>query len=288
MQIERLKLSNLKIDDRYVISRPVKPELHKVFLTRFSNFPPISVNREKIVISGHDSYEFLKKNGEDYLEVIVSDTDVKSSLFHAYNFREILKPLTLFEKLSFLKNILKYSDVSELYERTKIGIKIDDILRECLPIMTGDTFSDLLKEDSVSLKTAIRICFFEIADRGILIEFFSGVRYSSSNQLIFLDMISEICFRDKSNVEEVLNKIGYKELCSYESPQSRIMKSLYQLRFPAYSEMEKDWRSEIQGIKIPYRFTIKHPPFFEKKGVELTIFLDSLDLVKEVADKIRS
>ncbi len=288
MQIKKFKLSELKIDDRYVISRPLKPEFHKIFLAKFPNFPPITVNGENMVISGHDSYEFMKNNGKIYSEVIVYDTDIKNSLYHAYNFREIIAPLNMFEKLFFLRDILKHSDIRELYERTKIGIKVDDILIELLPILTGDMFRDLLSDNLLSLKAATRICSFKTADRIALARMFSEVRCSNSSQLIILDMISEICFRDKSNVEEVLRKIGYNDLCSNECQSTKIVEALHKLRFPLYSEEENRWSVDIQNVNIPYRFRVNHSPFFEKKGVELTLFLDSLDVLKEVTDKIRN
>ncbi len=287
MRIEKIKIADLIKEVEYIISIPVDPELHGKFQNDFPGTPPIIVNPEMVILSGYDSYMFFLDKGVEYSEVLISDLDEKESLFLSYNSRSLLKPLSLYEKLNFLKNIIKYSDVQEIYQRTDLGIKIDKLLISMLPELTGEDFRTILSSDLLSLRTAVRLCSLEKKDRDVLFDLFSKVKFSRSNEQNLLDMIGEICFREKISVKDVFQKINIKELIENENPGSGILSAVSRVRYPEFRDYEDGWKQEVSKIKFPFRFTVHHSPFFEKKGVELRLFLDSLEDVKDISKKLK-
>lgn len=287
MRIEKVNVADLIPDDEFIISADPDPELHKKFLNDFPGTPSIIVDQEMTVISGYDSYYFLLNGGEKNCNVLVSPLDKKEALFLAYNSRALLKSLSLYEKLNFLKSIIKYSEVPEIYRRTGIGIRIDKQLISFLPELTGENFRPLLSSDLISLRTAVRLCPLDDCDRDALIALFSKVRFSNSNELNLIDMAGDICFRDKISINDVFKKVNMDELFEKREPGPEILLALSRIRYPAFSDFEKEWKREVKKIKLPFRFTIQHYPFFEKNEVELRIFLDSIEKAKEISEKLK-
>ena len=273
--------------DLYRISIPSDLGLHESFIKNFPGIPPIVTDPQKVIISGYDSYDFLVSNNIVQTEVLIADLDIKNAMFLSCNSRSVIKPLSLYEKLNFLKNILQYSDISEIYERASLGIRIDKTLISNLDELTGELFRDLLVDNRISLKAAIRICSFVEEDRITLIGILSEVRFSSSNELNLLDMVSEICFRDKTDVKSVMKTINSDILFKEKDSSSAILSELSRLRYPSYSDHEKEWKKEIGKIKIPIRHQIHHSPFFEKKEIEVRLFLDSIEKIREISEKFR-
>ncbi len=287
MRIENVKVEDLIRTDEFAISFPPDPELHEVFLKNFPGISPIITDQELNIISGHDSYDFIRDSGSEYCEVLVVSLEKKESLFLAYNSRAVLKPLSIYEKLIFLKNIIKYSEISEIYRRTGIGIRIDEQLISKIPELTMESFREILSDDEISLRTAVRLCSFREEDRQLMIVLFSKVRFSNSNEQKLLDIIMDICFRDKTSVGEVLHKINLHKLYDDENPGSEILSALSRLRYPAFTAQEKEWTDEVGKIKLPYNYSIHHYPFFEKRGIELKLFLDSLEKIREISSKLK-
>ena len=287
MRIEKVKVADLFRVDEFAISIPPDAGLHEVFLKNFPGITPIITDPEKNIISGHDSYDFIRNSGTEYCEVLVSPLEKKESLFLAYNSRAVLKPLSIYEKLVFLKNIIKYSEISEIYLRTGIGIRIDKKLISLIPELTSDSFRELLSGDLISLRTAVKLCSFNEEDKKLMITLFTMVRFSNSNEQKLLDMATEICFRDKTGFSGVFQKINVEKLYEEENPGSEILSALSQLRYPAYSDQEKEWKNEIGKIKLPFNYSIHHYPFFEKRGIELKLFLDSLEKIREISEKFK-
>jgi len=285
MRIEKVRISSLIREDEFIISALPDPELHLTFINRFAGLPPIITDNEMTMVSGYDSYQFFLDNGNEYCDVLISPLDKKDALFLSYNSRAVLKPLSLYEKLRFLKNIIRYSEIQEIYQRTGIGIRVDDKLISLLPELTGDIFREMLSADLISLRTAVRLCSFEKDDREALLKLFAVVRFSHSNEQNILDMADEICFRDKCDLAEVFLRIDLDSLLRKKEPAEEVLTSISRLRYPAYTVYEKEWKEKIGKIKFPFRYTIQHSPFFEKKGIELRLFLDSIEKIKEISDK---
>lgn len=287
MRIEKVKVADLIRMNEFAISIPPDPGLHEVFINNFPGVTPIITDPGMNILAGHDSYDFIRSSGSEYCEVLVLPLEKKESLFLAYNSRTVLKPLSIYEKLVFLKHVINYSDISEIYRRTEIGVRIDKKLISLLPELTSDSFRELLSGDLISLRTAVKLSSFDVEDKKIMITLFTKVRFSNSNEQKLLDMATEICFRDKTGFSEVFQKINVDKLYEEENPALEIISALSQLRYPSYTDQEKKWKDEIGKIKLPFKYSIHHFPFFEKRGVELKLFLDSLEKIREISEKFK-
>jgi len=287
MKIEKVKIADLIRMDEFAISIPPDPGLHEIFINIFPGIAPIITDPEKNIISGHDSYDFFVNSGIEYCEVLVSPLKKKESLFLAYNSRAVLKPLSMYEKLVFLKNIVKYSDIEEIYNRTGIAIRIDKKLISLIPELTSDSFRELLSGDLISLRTAVKLCSLSGEDKKTMITLLTGVKFSNSNEKKLLDIANEICFRDKISISEVFQKIELEKLYEEENPGPEILSALSRLRYPAFTDQEREWKKEISKIKFPFSHSIHHYPFFEKRGIELKLFLDSLEKIREISEKFK-
>ncbi len=287
MKTKKVDLSSLVPGDEYRISIPYDPGLHDTFVKRFPGIPPIVTDTRNVIISGYDSYDFMITNNIDQTEVLITDIEIKEGLFLGYNSRAVIKPLSIYEKLNFLKNIIKHSDTDEIYERTQLGIRVDENLISMLPELTAGLIKELLTENRISLKTAIRMCSYSDEDKKELSGIFSKVSFSSSNELNLLDMISDLCFREKTDVKSILNLINPDALYQEKDASTALLSELSRLRYPSYSDHENEWKREIGKIKIPFRHSIHHSPFFEKKGIELKLFLDSIEKIKQISEKLR-
>jgi len=288
MNSEKVELARLVREDEFDVSLPPDPSLHETFISRFPGIPPIVTDPGMVILSGHNSYEFFIRNGHEYCDILVSPLGRKDALFLSYNSRSVLKPLSLYEKLRFLTIILRYAEIQEIYQRTAIGIRIDDTLTLFLPELTGDSFRELLSGDRISLRTAVRLCSFEKDDRDAFIRLFTDVRFSASNELKVLDICGEICFRDKCGMDDLLRQIGYDTVLQSDDAAAGILSAISKLRYPAYSSHEKNWNESIGEIKFPFRHNVHHAPFFEKKEIELRLYLDSIDKLKEISRKLKS
>jgi len=287
MKPEKMILSGLIPEEKYRISLPPDPGLHEVFVQRFPGIPPVVVNGRREIIAGSDSYDYYVRNNISQIGVLTADLDVKDSLFLACNARAVIKPLSLLEKLNALFYIAEVADIAEIYRRTNMGIRIDETLLEALPDLLKPPFRGLLKDDRISLKTANRMLLLNWEDRKALAGLFGSFRFSASNELNLIDMITEICFRDKISAEQVLRSIQPNSAADEEDPARAILMELSRMRYPSYSETEEKWKKETGKIKVPFRHTVRHSPFFEKKGVELRLFLDSLEEIKQISRKLK-
>ena len=286
MKIENLKLSDLKPDPEWMISRPADPGLHEIFLNRSPGVPPVIADMKKRVIAGYDSIEYLQNKGEGRTDVLLTDIGRKDSFFLAYHSRAALKPLSLYEKLCFLRSVLAFSGPAEIYSRTAIGIRIDDRLIEALPFLASGEFAGLLSDDGADLRTAVRLCRMGKDDRESFMGVLETFRFSSSNQQILMDTVEEICFRDKSAVSTVFNDINIKKLKEEGEDGNGVIANLFRVRYPEYSEYQRRWKDTADRLKFPYRFSLKHPVFFEKKGVELKLHMDSLEDALDLSKKL--
>lgn len=286
MKIVNIKLTELKVEENFLISNPVKTERHFEFIKRFPGIPSVLINKKRIVVGGEDSFFYLREKNE-FASVLETDLNDKDSLFLAYNLRKNIEEPNVWEKLNFLKNILIFSDKKEIYERTGIDLKIDNELIKYLSMLLEKRFEELLIKGRITIKTAKNICTYKLHNQENLLFLFNNVTFSSSFQHNILEMTEEIGFRDKCSVDDIFSRAGIKNLMALEKPQRDILSVLSELRYPEYSAMEKEWVGTIKGLRLSPGFSVSHFPFFEKKGVELKIVYDSPDDLKKGLKKLK-
>ncbi len=287
MKIETASLSELKLDNAYDLSFPLKPEIFKGFNLKFPQFPELIINQDRAIIFGIDAYYFYKSQNRKIVTVLKTNVSLKEGLFLNFNLKEKFFGLNLYEKLSFLKKVLGLSSPREIHEKTNINLTINRELLDRLDILTGHEFKKILMDDKIHLKTAVRICSFKKKDRDSLIQLFDGVHFSRTYQLQIIDLMEEMMFRDKTSVEAILKKINLQTLISSENPQQKILKGMWSFRFPEFQKAEKKWKTEIKKLKLSPNMQIKHSLFFEKKKIHLILSLENLKALENLFEKLK-
>ena len=282
MEIKKIKLKDIKLDNLYIISFPIKPEIYDELKIKFPYLPFIIVNKEGSVIYGIDSYYFFKSNGFKEITVLEMDLSKKDALFLNYNLKERFSGINLFEKFIFLKKILNYSEKNEILRRTNIDLDINKKLLEKLGLITSDEFKDVLIDNKITFKTLIRLCDFKKEDRKDIVALFNRVSFSYSYQIKILEMLEEILFRDKSSIKDIWKKLQIYKYLNLEKPQKKIVEEMFKFRYPVYTEKEREWQREIKKIKLGKNMKVSHYPFFEKREIELKIFFQNIDEIKKM------
>jgi len=282
MEIKKIKLKDIKLDNLYIISFPIKPEIYDELKIKFPYLPFIIVNKEGSVIYGIDSYYFFKSNGFKEITVLEMDLSKKDALFLNYNLKERFSGINLFEKFIFLKKILNYSEKNEILRRTNIDLDINKKLLEKLGLITSDEFKDVLIDNKITFKTIIRLCDFKKEDRKDIVALFNRVSFSYSYQIKILEMLEEILFRDKSSIKDIWKKLQIYKYLNLEKPQKKIVEEMFKFRYPVYTEKEREWQREIKKLKLGKNMKVSHYPFFEKREIELKIFFQNIDEIKKM------
>ena len=283
MQIKNLKLSELKIEKKFILSYPIKPELYDNFRKKFPDFPQIIVNENNSIIFGHDLYHNLEKKGSKSIDVLKVQISEKDAIFLNYNLKAKFFGLNLYEKLFFLKNIKKRADINEVYEKTDLDINLNQELMDKMETILTDDFKNVLISDRISLKSALRLCDLDKDSRKQIIELFLKVPFSNSHQLKLIELIEEILFRDKSSVKNIYDKLNIEQYYALEKPQKKILESFFKHRHPVFTEYERKWREEIKGLKLDRSIKVFHHPFFEKGDFQLNIsFKNQKNLIESI------
>lgn len=287
MQIKSVKLADLKVVDKFLLSFPLRPELFHELWEKFAQLPLIIVNKENEIVFGIDYYRWLESRMRLETTVFQIDISDKDALILNYNLKEIFTGLNLYEKLVFVKKVMPLADETELYQKIDLDITINNELLAKLDLLLSTAFRDTLVNEYISLKSGLKLCDFPPGDSDVLLELFGRVPFSSSHQLKILEMTEEIVFRDKYPLEGIFEKLGIWQHMEMEKPQKKIIDELFKYRYPTYIEAEEKWQAEIKNLRLPEKMKVMHFPFFEKKQIELTIQFQDVKELKELIKKLK-
>ena len=287
VKVKNIPIDSIKINTLYILSDPVTPELYLKHRKRYPGTPSLIVNGNNELISGYDHFVFMKENRIDHQGILRSDLDKKDSLFVGYNLRRDLKEFNLFEKISFVNKVIDFSKVSEIFDRTGIDLPINDKLIENMDMLMSEEFGKTLKENMITIKTALKVCEMDPDDRREMINLFSLIRMSSSRQKKFIDLFEDILFRDKCRIKDLLKRMEFFRLKEDPRGIELIFEMLFKIRYPEYSKYEAEWKREIDKMEIPSDWKISHSTFFEKAGVELKIVKKNIKEIEEIIGKIK-
>lgn len=288
MKIKNIKLSELEFEEQYLLSYPIKPELHNQIKMKFTDFPFIIINRNNSIIFGIDSFFYFKEKNLTDLDVFQTDLNEKDALILNYNLKDKLFGLNQYEKLIFIKKIFSYAESKEIYKRTSLDININQELIEKLDVILSNEFKDILIKNGVNLKAALKLCNLEKNNRKYLLYLFMRVPFSNSHQLQIIEMTEEILFREKTSIKEILSKLDLKKYYNLEKPQKRILDDIFRYRYPLYSKNRENWKRNIKKLKLPSNIKISYHPFFEKKQTELKVSFQNPDKIKKFIEKLKS
>jgi hypothetical protein len=287
VQIKRIKLADLRVHEKYLLSFPVMPEVYGILREKFADLPFIIINIENEIIFGSDYYHLLKAKNTVEVDVVQVDISVKDALILNYNLKEKLTGLNLYEKLVFIKKITPLAETAEIYGKTGLDITINQELSGKVEVLISNEFQDVLINEAITLKSALKLSDFQPEDRKVLVDLFSNVSFTASHQQKILEMVEEVIFRDKYSMAEIFEKLDIYKNMEMEKPQKAIIDVLFTYRYPVYTEAEKQWQEEVKGLNLPDNIKVTHYPFFEKKGLEVTIHVPDTTELKKMIEKIK-
>jgi hypothetical protein len=289
MEIKNVKLNDLKAEEKYCLSFPLKPGLYNNLREKLAGLPFIIVNMENEIIFGIDYYHFLRSTDMAYVDALQMDIAPKDALILSYNLKDSLTRINIYEKLVFIKRVMPLAGTSEIYRKTVLDINLNQELIEKLDLLLSTTFRRSFVEETIGLKTGLKLCDFLPDDRETLLDLFAKTPFTTSHQLKILEMAEEIIFRDKCSMKDIFEKLNIEQYIDtdMEKPQSRIIDALFKYRNPIYTESESKWEEEIKSLHLPENMKVTHYPFFEKRNIELTIQLQDIEELKTFIDKIK-
>jgi hypothetical protein len=287
METRRVEIARLKIDPFYDLSFPADPEQRQKQAQRFTELPLIIVNADYVILFGSDFYRLFRAKKIEAVNVLQANIPATEALFINFNFHKALFGLNLYEKLVFIQRIMPLAPIREIYRKTGLDININPELLEKLACLCGETFKNILIQDKINLKTALRICAAAEKDRPSLVSLFEQVSFTSSQAQQILEMLEEICFRDKIPVDAVFEKINLIDLLPLERPQKTIIDALFKLRYPLYTNEEQEWQREIKKLNLPPHIKVAHSPFFEHQQIQLHATLKNIGDLKKISKHLR-
>ncbi|MCK4765570.1 MAG: hypothetical protein KAW12_25435 [Candidatus Aminicenantes bacterium] len=287
MIIKKVKLSDIKNENKFLLSYPLRPELYQNWENSFLDVPKIAVNQKNEILFGADFYHYCKiQKKPREIDAMQGDFPDKEALLLGYNLKDKFYGFNLYEKLIFVKKFKHFyflarpadADgsrgwISEIYERTGLDIKINDELLTQLETLTGNEFLKILSADRIALKAALKLCGFTSQDRKFFFLLFARAAFSTSHQLKILELMEEIMFRDKTSCAAVFEKLNIKDCFDSRNPREIIVEKIFKYRFPEYSQKEQEWQKKIKKLKLPANVKLFHYPFFEKRQVDVHISL---------------
>ncbi len=252
----------------------------------FSSLPLIVVSPDNSILAGFDVYRFFLSRGTGRVTVLTGELTRGDALCLNYNIANALFSLNLLEKLIFVQRILTVSEPAGIYRRVKLDINVNRDLRSKIDLLLSPQFRHLLSHDAVNLKTALRICDLDEVDRPSAIILFQSIPFTSSQCLQILEILEEICFRDKTTVEKILAAINFESQSQLKKPQQAIIQAITRLRYPMAARAEDEWQNRLKALNLPAYIKVSHTPFFEKKNIAVTVTLEKPEHLETFLRKI--
>ncbi len=183
---------------------------------------------------------------------------------------------------------MDFFSISEIYKKTNIDISINKDLNNNLKNIIDSKFKDSLILGKINLKTVLELCKWDENDRELMIKFLSKVSFSKSQQLNIIEMLEEIIFKEKSNIDSIYNKLNIENIIDEEKPQKKIIEKIFSYRFPAYQKESDLWEQGLKKLKLPPNISIAHYPFFEKKDIELKINIQKTEDIEKIVQFLKT
>ncbi len=279
-------LGTLQPDNFFDFSCPADRERRLRQAEAFAAFPLIVVSPAKTIVAGFEFYRLFQSRGIRQATVCAGELSKGEALCLNYNLSHALFSLNLLEKLIFTERILTVFEPEDIYRRVALDLDINKKLRSKLRLLLDKKFQHLLSHDLVNLKTALKMCDLENADRLATIELFQHIPFTSSQCLHLLEMFEEIGFRDKTPVALILKKIEIERFYQEKKPQQAVLQAIGKLRYPMFTQAEADWQARIKTLNLPGNIKVSHAPFFEKKNIDVTAALENFEQLERFSKKI--
>ncbi|MBN1195817.1 MAG: hypothetical protein JXA62_00250 [Candidatus Aminicenantes bacterium] len=284
-----LPLDLLRIDPRRRLSWPSSGEDRGESLgKRFPGLPLIVVNSGDRVIWGECRLEFLKKHKKASALVIKTAISPLQSLFLGFNLMQAFFSVNLYEKLYFAALALEEAKPEEIRSHTGLDIPLNPGLIAQLPTLLSRDFALLLREGRISLPAARELAALAANSRRPLLDLMTAVHFTASQGLRLVAMVREILARDGCEVNDVLRRAELDTALHHQRPADTVLMRLHALRFPMVTAAEKEWRERVEKLELPPRIHVRHAPFFEPPGIQVSLDLSDLEALRRLVEILKN
>jgi hypothetical protein len=286
MQQVEMRLADISPDEDYAFSYPRLPERYAGAAEKFPGLPLLVVDGRVRVVCGHDYLLLLYGRGETAAPVLRVDLAAADALLLNYNLTNRLFGLNFYEKLLFVKKIAPLLPVAEIQRRAELGFALSEPLLQALDVLLSVPFRSCLAAGRLGLKAALKLAALEEADRLALLCIFQSSGFSESQQGLVVQMLEEIAFREKKPIAAVLAAGSLSSLLAGEMPQKKFLEALNGLRYPAYSRMEKEWKTWRKKAAAD-GLSLSHVPFFAGEEVQITLTVKNRGQADKLLAKLK-
>jgi len=286
MKIKTINIGKIKNDGQFLLSYPLNISKCEENLSRFPYIDFILLDNKDNLIYGFECLKVFKLRNRKDISVKYNTIDKKEALILAYNFKDKFFGFNAYEKLVFIQKALSLFTVNELYNKVNIDISINENIIKNLKRLLTDEFKDNLINDKLNIKSALKLCNWNVDDSRVLNELFSEISFSKSHQLSIIEMLEDLIFKNKTGAERIINKLNLSELYLKEKPQKEIIARIFMERYPNYQRESEKWQEEIKKLSLPQNISITHNQFFEKQNMELKINIKNIIKLKEIVKKL--
>lgn len=284
-----LPLDLLRIDPRRRLSWPSSMEDRGESLgERFPGLPLIVVDSGDRVIWGECRLEFLKQRHVTSAQVMKTAISRLQSLFLGFNLMQAFFSVNLYEKLYFAALALEEAKPEEIRSHTNLDIPLNPGLIAQLPTLLNRDFELLMREGRIALPAARELAALAPDQRRPLLDLMTAVHFTASQGLRLVAMVREILARDGCEVNDVVRRAQVDAALHHQRPAESVLRRLHAMRFPMVTAAEKEWCERVEKLELPPRISVRHAPFFEPPGIQVTLDLPDLDALRRLVDALKN
>jgi hypothetical protein len=191
------------------------------------------------------------------------------------------------EKYMIIKRLLSYISIESIYEHYMDILNISN-RREIELLIKFEGLTEELKnvvaKGRISMKALENLLDMKTPDVIIILKYITDLNLNFNQQLLFIELISDISIREDANIytvlaEEVFSKFINGHTNNNPQRAKRLLDLARARRFPIITENEKAFNKQVSDINLPKNTRIKQTPFFEGPNYMLEIsFKDGEEL----------
>jgi len=281
-----LRPADIDPDDIYAFTFPHFPERYAGIEDKFPGLPLLVVDKARRVICGHDCLLLLRQRREIRVRVLQVDLGPAEALLLNYNVLNRLFGLNLYEKLLFVKKISPWCSMEEIRRRAELDFALNEFLQQRLEILLAEPFRTCLAVGRLGLKAALKVADMAEKDRTEVIGLMRACKFSESQQLLLVQLLEEIAFREKKSLAPILAASGLDLLLEKEMPQKKILDVLQKLRYPELTQVESEW-NQWQKKMAAGSVSFTHAPFFAKEEIQIIMTLKNRSEAEKLLAKLK-
>jgi ParB family chromosome partitioning protein len=150
----------------------------------------------------------------------------------------------------------------------------------------------VLKEE-VSRGNIRRLSSLTADDRMAVLSLISPLKLGENRLRELLTLLEETSRRNHATVKQIAGQPEIQAILSQREltpPQKaeRIKKVFTDLRYPKLNQMEKAFEKKRKGLNLPSNISLRHPPFFEGKGLKIEFQFETLEEYRSILKSLSS